>query len=433
LYFTFLNGSAEQKGSFSQAINESFATWSDHDDVWGPEDVLPSLATRVEVEFVDDLPAGIDAETSCAFDGLGMTARIEIRNTLDPLAGQGGEPFRRTVLHECGHIAIARLVLDDRKEFWGGEDKTPTSEQRIQKLCDLFGAPRSAWDSGPWFDQVQEAVAETVKDMLIGFAYVALLPNRSNLHLQLSGATETVTVAHTPLGASTPILRSHTYPAEWVEFCRQFQGPPIVPEHGLAAADELVAWQDSVASFGGFFPGSPPTYRGLLNPLRYVSSYAGYRIEFPDGVPEHWQEIRLTLSGVGLTVLSAGDALATTGPPEPQLDGAITLGQGTHEGGYPAIASALDPGTGLGLGPFEVAGHLPLNMSIDLSVVQFMPDDPLEIPWRIAPYTYPINPLWPPPPWPYVDAGIVTIGSGVRGAYPTAKDRGGVVVGRRTR
>lgn len=105
--------------------------------------------------------------------------RILIREDL-LLGGAGeewsGRPFLcETVCHELGHVVIY-LLMKAYGVAWVKE-----------KACAIFGRPLGEWDAGAWEDRVQEAVAETYKDVMMPKrAY----DNRTNIKLAEGSFTD---------------------------------------------------------------------------------------------------------------------------------------------------------------------------------------------------------------------------------------------------
>jgi hypothetical protein len=62
--------------------------------------------------------------------------------------------YKETLTHEFAHVAM--LLLEQARG----------TEWLVETLCDIFGAPTSAWEAGPWAARVKESAAETFKDVM---------------------------------------------------------------------------------------------------------------------------------------------------------------------------------------------------------------------------------------------------------------------------
>lgn len=187
MHLTYVNGTPQQRTWLEEALawtfDIKFATVFDpevydvprfgepphtHDDTGFPFQAFPSnvfrlfiaCACQVTVEWVPEsqIPTAAGSDGHIIFahtETVGITqwfqSDIKIAETLDTRGGAfGGEKFyKETVLHEFMHVLQALL---------GEEGKA--------KVIAAFGG--GSWSGGAWEDQIQEAAAETMKDLLAG-------------------------------------------------------------------------------------------------------------------------------------------------------------------------------------------------------------------------------------------------------------------------
>lgn len=135
----------------------------------------------VTFTFSDDpLPGGPEEELAYT-SGSGFNYEVILKDDLHLLnRGPGANPqfggpnlVRDVVAHELGHVILSYVV-----EAYGAS--------AITALCDMFGAPESAWDSGAWRTQVKEAVCETFKDSILKLSFGRwnnVRDNRTDWHL----------------------------------------------------------------------------------------------------------------------------------------------------------------------------------------------------------------------------------------------------------
>lgn len=210
MHLRYLNGTAQQRRWLEEAIGWTF-DWTEHGPdfsipFWdvgkggaragepphidGSVDGVPALdpfrlfvacACMVDVQWVpqSEIPEApgtgglvIFAETHWTGQPGWFHATISIDEGLDTRGGPfGGQAFyKETCLHEFMHVLQAMLEAEERDTLTG-----------------LFGG--APWNTGPWGNQVQEVVAETMKDTLAG-AGQKVYDNRTNLTLRYDDLLE---------------------------------------------------------------------------------------------------------------------------------------------------------------------------------------------------------------------------------------------------
>lgn len=116
------------------------------------------IDSHVTVSFVADPTPEMTNEnafttwTTEISDPCGQPLKVDIR-ILNTLARDQGRTFyQETVVHELGHVHQGLLDSD-----------------AVAALCDMFGQPVSHWNDQdlPWEKRVQEAQAETFKDVFL--------------------------------------------------------------------------------------------------------------------------------------------------------------------------------------------------------------------------------------------------------------------------
>lgn len=183
----FTGGTAQARQLVSSTLTLSSYDWS-------------RIPTIVSVSWLDDPYPGIHDEYGVTLipghqggiDRIGrpMSADLVLRNGLeDPAKAQpggvtGGEALVHDVVHhELGHVLAALFV--------NGYTRDGVAHQPHRKIiCEAFGGTLTDWhpDGSAWEDRIEEAFAETFKDVYLPRAQ-RLADNRTNWKLPASGYT----------------------------------------------------------------------------------------------------------------------------------------------------------------------------------------------------------------------------------------------------
>jgi hypothetical protein len=243
---------------------------------------------------------GSPPRTVLGWDNMGRTALIYLDTTVTDKRA-----FCEQVIHELLSLFIAAFL----EQYPPLSYLTPEeSEARITRCCELFGQPRSAWNSG-----VREAVIQTIKEHCADPALLKTPGSTSSITLQ---AMPLMPVGYVhpdppPFGYDTPAPRWITVPGEpnygaskpryspvndwWGGFGSRY-GYDKLPALGAPAS---YSFRDQELKDSLYYDVNPG--RAWLIPFGY---YGGGGFAFPELIPPEWREL--------LDLLAAPPGIAPT-------------------------------------------------------------------------------------------------------------------------
>lgn len=268
--------------------------------------IFDAVLLRVEVW------PGSPSRITLGWDNMGRTARIYLDTSVDKLA------FCEQVIHELLSLFIAVFL----EQYPPMSYLTPEeSEARITRCCELFGQPRSAWNSGPLHLHVREAVIQTIKEHCADRALLKTPGSTSSLKLQ---AMPIMPVGYVhpnppPLGYETPPPRWITVPGE-PNF--GFTKPRYSPVGDWWGGFGSRFGYDKLPALGApvsLLPGDPALKDSLyydVDPGRAwpipFGYYGGGGFGFPELIPPEWRELLdLLASPPGITTGNADETWPT--------------------------------------------------------------------------------------------------------------------------
>lgn len=385
MHVTFVNGTPQQQLWFKQALARSQAPPS----TTGTESLVPHRLWRactadVEVEWVpsSEIPPAAGSGVQMLFaevswSGSPVSATMKIADDLDQFVPSrepyNGEAFyKEVIVHEWMHLLQAEM--------------SPLNRERI---IESFGG--GAWDSGAWAQQIQEADAETGKDLFADPAQRRFL-NRT-AHRLPEDQLDLWLAQHYVLDPDAPVsgVMGELSPPEWPSTLLE-GGPLPAPTPWSSTAPNLIEAGETFSIWE--LEIDHPHVLGGVN-----QSFYGFRLEQGGswGDAHTFRYVMRVLDGDGVIIADS-----------PFWDSSPVLWSGTAFGGLSPSAPAVGAITASGL--FNVYLPAPHTLAVRFA---FAGGSPGSLPGVLsvegAQYWTPrFTEMWARPPYPdYPDLGTI--------------------------